>query len=653
MNDLISSIDHLVDLIRETDGSPGSVHQPELSKLDGILANSKQLNGDPKFKENVLDYLAGLLLDTRYSSLVASSCSAVVLDLITRLNSTNNCDRVQLFFVLSEFICLFPEISEFVYLNFGQNFDPFSFLEAQSPSRSSKERSGNDHRQPNKRIKIDPDNSPGSLVKTLNACLNFFHFNSSWFISTWNWSGLFSYLDDNKSDEIRFLIYQCLRVIFNLSDELFYRRLNGEFDQSSLIDLRLKYNTIFQNKQISVPNKCAPKAINETSSVKAECSSDIVSIGGVLLKRINSCDLPSNLNKFVLFDSFRAKLQKLALAVRLDQPVLIEGPVGCCKTSLVECLANYVGRVKSPEILKLQMGDQIDRKVLIGSYHCTEIPGQFVWKAGPFTQALTAGNWIVLEDIDLAPNELINDIVTIIKTKSLDSISGCSFIGGKVHSSFRMFFTRRLVAGHSETYRLTDHEVIYKLCERIEFQQPAREELRELIKSKWPSLSTFADKLIDIYDLVQTSQLTTRSNRRITLRDLIKLCNRISLTFNNRSKEAFTLLLDTSDCFIAYLNGSARKLELCKQIGVLFNFTGEQVSAIYFKRKPVVEISDGQFKVGRYTLSINENRHFRESSTIFAFNLQSLVLLEQVAASIVHSESVLLIGETGVGECFV
>ena len=652
MTDLISSIDHLVDLIREASSSPGSVHQQELSKLEGIRANSRQLNDDPKFKENALDHLANLLLDTRYSSLVASSCSGIVLDLITRLKSANHCDRVQLFFVLSEFICLLPEISEFVYLNFGQNFDPFA--DAQTPSRSrasaSSERPGNDHSQPNKRFKIDSNNSPASLVKLLNACLNFLHFNSAWFVSTWNWSGLFVHLDTNPSDEIRFLIYQCLRVIFNLSDDLFYKRLNGEFDQSKLIDLRLKYNAIFQNKQITVPNKAALKATNELSLVKADESSDIVSIGGVLLKRINSCGLSSNLNKFVLFDSFRKNLQKLALAVRLDQPVLIEGPVGCCKTSLVECLANYVGRVKSPEILKLQMGDQIDRKVLIGSYHCTEIPGQFVWKAGPFTRALTAGNWIVLEDIDLAPNELINDIVAIIKTKSLDSISGCSFIGGKVHSSFRMFFTRRLVAGQSEAYRLTDHEVIYKLCERIHFEQPAREELKEIIKRKWPTLSSFADKLIDIYDLVQTSQLAARSNRRITLRDLIKLCNRISLTFNNRSKEAFTLLLDTCDCFINHLNGNERKLELCKQIGVLFNFTGEQVSAIYSKRKPVVEISDSQFKVGRYTLPIDENRHFREASSIFAFNLQSLLLLEQVAASIVHSESVLLIGETGVGK---
>ena len=642
MTEIISSIDQLVILMK--DSSEVEQTNEELIKLEDILTNSSQLN-ELEFKENVLNYLASLLLDDRHTSFVASCCSTILLDLISRSNSVNG-DKVQLFYILSEHISLYPEISEFVYLNYNQNFDPFSLT---NPNRCSSD----DLKPSSKRIKKDPNNLTASLIKLLNACLNYLNFNSEWFISCWNWSDLFVHLNvdqnNNQKDEIKFLIYQCFRVVFNLSDELFYEKLEHEFDQAILISLRLKYNAVFKNKQVLLVNKCLVKTNDQTSLVNE--STDIVSIGGVLLKKkITTGECTNRPDKYVLFDSFKLNLQKLALAVRLDQPILVEGPVGCCKTSLIECLANYVGRHKSPELLKLQMGDQIDRKVLIGSYHCTEIPGQFVWKAGPITKALIEGNWIVLEDIDLAPNELINDIVTIMKTKSLDSISGCSFISGKVHSSFRIFFTRRLIEGHSETYRLSDHDIIYKLCERIQFNLPERDELKQIIKTKWPNLSTFAEKLIDIYNLVQANQLTSKSNRKITLRDLSKLCNRISLIFSNRNKEAFTLLLDTCDCFINYLSGHQRKLELCKQIGVLFNFTNEQVNAIYSKRKPVVEISDSQFKIGRYTLPILDNKNFKETKSIFAFNLQSLVLLEQVAASIVHSESCLLVGETGNGK---
>jgi len=58
-------------------------------------------------------------------------------------------------------------------------------------------------------------------------------------------------------------------------------------------------------------------------------------------------------------------LRRLALAVNAGSAVLLEGPVGSGKTSLVECLAAFVGRTSSPHLLKLQLGDQMDSKVFL------------------------------------------------------------------------------------------------------------------------------------------------------------------------------------------------------------------------------------------------------------------------------------------------
>lgn len=58
-------------------------------------------------------------------------------------------------------------------------------------------------------------------------------------------------------------------------------------------------------------------------------------------------------------------LRRLALAVSAGCPVLLEGPVGSGKTCLVECLAASVGRTSSPDLLKIQLGDQMDSKVMI------------------------------------------------------------------------------------------------------------------------------------------------------------------------------------------------------------------------------------------------------------------------------------------------
>lgn len=44
---------------------------------------------------------------------------------------------------------------------------------------------------------------------------------------------------------------------------------------------------------------------------------------------------------------------------------MLQGPVGCGKTTLVEYLGKLTGRHKVPELLKIQLGDQTDNKVSI------------------------------------------------------------------------------------------------------------------------------------------------------------------------------------------------------------------------------------------------------------------------------------------------
>ena len=62
-------------------------------------------------------------------------------------------------------------------------------------------------------------------------------------------------------------------------------------------------------------------------------------------------------------DSTCRNLRRLAMAVASQKAVLLEGPIGCGKTALVEFLAAVTGHTKTPEILKVQLGDQTDSKV--------------------------------------------------------------------------------------------------------------------------------------------------------------------------------------------------------------------------------------------------------------------------------------------------
>lgn len=47
-------------------------------------------------------------------------------------------------------------------------------------------------------------------------------------------------------------------------------------------------------------------------------------------------------------------------------------------------------------------------QMLLGMYRCTDTPGKFVWQPGTLTQAVTRGQWILLEDIDHAPLDVVS-----------------------------------------------------------------------------------------------------------------------------------------------------------------------------------------------------------------------------------------------------
>ena len=80
-------------------------------------------------------------------------------------------------------------------------------------------------------------------------------------------------------------------------------------------------------------------------------------------------------------------------------------------------------------------------QTLLGTYQCTEVAGEFVWQAGSLTRAVINGHWVLLEDLDYAPMDVISLLVPLLESRTL-SLPGH---GGniKAHANFRIFATQR------------------------------------------------------------------------------------------------------------------------------------------------------------------------------------------------------------------
>lgn len=99
---------------------------------------------------------------------------------------------------------------------------------------------------------------------------------------------------------------------------------------------------------------------------------------------------------------------------------------------------------------------------MVGGYSCTEIPGQFIWRAGPLYAALTKGHWLLLEDIDRGSADVAVLLASIMEappvtvsphreTKLIDPVSGKAVV---VNTNFRLLMTRRLVSKPSDDFRM-------------------------------------------------------------------------------------------------------------------------------------------------------------------------------------------------------
>ena len=55
----------------------------------------------------------------------------------------------------------------------------------------------------------------------------------------------------------------------------------------------------------------------------------------------------------------------------------------------MEHVAPLTGRtIHKQGLLKIQLGDLTDAEVLLGTYHPTDVPGEFIWTAGVLTRVL-------------------------------------------------------------------------------------------------------------------------------------------------------------------------------------------------------------------------------------------------------------------------
>ncbi len=114
-------------------------------------------------------------------------------------------------------------------------------------------------------------------------------------------------------------------------------------------------------------------------------------------------EVPTQREDYIITPYVERNLLNLVRATSTRRyPILIQGPTSAGKTSMIEYLANYTGN----KFVRINNHEHTDLQEYLGTY-VSDSEGKLKFQEGLLVQAMREGSWIVLDELNLAPTDVL------------------------------------------------------------------------------------------------------------------------------------------------------------------------------------------------------------------------------------------------------
>ena len=223
-----------------------------------------------------------------------------------------------------------------------------------------------------------------------------------------------------------------------------------------------------------------------------------------------------------------SRLGGLLAAVRMNHAVALVGETGVGKTALVRFLASLT----THNYVRINLKDMAEVSELVGGYVPTE-DGSLVWKDGLLVQAMKEGDWVVLDEANLAGPGVLERLNQLLDPDGQMELQECGNKDGepiRPHPDFRLFVTMNPTdyAGRNAMSPAFVNRFVVKW-----FDRPSSAELTQIVAGKYGVDEDVARRLVTFHQSIADSAEHRELGRQraeryvYTLRDLQAVMKRL------------------------------------------------------------------------------------------------------------------------------
>lgn len=313
-------------------------------------------------------------------------------------------------------------------------------------------------------------------------------------------------------------------------------------------------------------------------------------------------------------------------------PVLIQGPTSSGKTSMIEYLAKRSGNT----FVRINNHEHTDLQEYLGSY-VSGADGKLTFQEGILVRALREGHWIVLDELNLAPTDVLEALNRLLDDNRELLIPETQEVV-RPHDDFMLFATQNpagLYGGRKVLSRAFRNRFL-----ELHFDDIPVEELKEILHRRVQIPESWCAKIVQVYKELSTLRQENRIFEQksfATLRDLFRWAQRKAETIQDLAVNGYMLLAER-----------VRKEE--ERVAVK-----KIMETVLSKNGPRVTIDDEQMfsqeNVQQIVNSSPDGLKRIDAGVVWTRAMRRLFVL--VRQAMVNNEPVLLIGETGCGKTTV